>query len=85
MDDVLKEELETMYIDIPGFYAVFEDVADLETASKVVFKKCREGGNPLYYEESGWDGCPKDVKQEDVLSWIAQMSEQFANKRTITN
>jgi hypothetical protein len=57
VDGVLKEELGTMHIDIPGFYAAFfGDVADLETASKVVFKKCREGSNPLYYEESGWDG-----------------------------
>lgn len=56
-------------------------MADLETASKVVFKKCREGSNPLYCEESGWDGWPKDAKQEDVLSWIAQMSEQFAEIR----
>jgi hypothetical protein len=80
VDDVLKEELGTMYIDIPGFYAAFfGNVADLETASKVVFKKCREGSNPLYCEDSGWDGWPKDAKQEDVLSWIAQMSEQFAN------
>lgn len=79
VDDVLKEELGTMYIDTPGFYAAFfGGVADLETASKVVFKKCREGSNPLYSEESGWDGWPKDAKQEDVLSWIAQMSEQFA-------
>jgi hypothetical protein len=58
--------------------AFFGDVADLETTSKVVFKKYREGSNPLYCEESGWDGWPKDAKQEDVLSWIAQMSEQFA-------
>ena len=75
-----------MYVDIPGFYAAFfGNVADLETVSKVVFKKCREGGNPLYYEESGWDGCPKDVKQEDVLSWIAQMSEQFVKFARVTN
>lgn len=79
VDDVLKEELGTMYIDIPGFYAAFfGDVTDLETASRVVFEKCREGSNPLYCEESGWDGWPKDAKQEDVLSWIAQMSERFA-------
>jgi hypothetical protein len=33
----------------------------------------------FYYEESGWDGWPKAAKQEDVLSWIAQINEQFAN------
>ena len=42
-------------------------VADLETASKVVFKKCREGSNLLYCEVSGWDGWPKDAKQERRL------------------
>jgi hypothetical protein len=65
-----------MYINIPGFYAAsLGGVADLKTTSKVVSKKCREGSNPLYCEESGWDGGPKDAKQEDFLSWIAQMSE----------
>ncbi|KAH6708979.1 hypothetical protein BKA61DRAFT_579975 [Leptodontidium sp. MPI-SDFR-AT-0119] len=67
-------------IDIPGFYAAFfGDVADLETVAKAVFNKCREGSNPLYCKESGWNGWPKDAKLEDVLSWIAQMSDQFAN------
>jgi len=57
VDDILKEELGTIYIDIPGFYAAFfRGMADLETTSKVVFKKYREGSNPLYCEESGWDG-----------------------------
>jgi hypothetical protein len=57
VDGVLKEELGTMHINIPGFYAAFfGDMADLETASKVIFKKYREGSNPVYYEESGWDG-----------------------------
>jgi hypothetical protein len=46
-----------MYINIPGFYAAFfGDIIDLETVAKVIFKKYREGNNPLYYEESGWDG-----------------------------
>lgn len=36
MDDVPKEELGTMYIDIPGFYAAFfGDVADLETRPRL--------------------------------------------------
>jgi hypothetical protein len=50
VDDILNEELGTIYINTPGFYAAFfGDVADLETAAKVVFEKCREGSNPLYY------------------------------------
>jgi hypothetical protein len=51
----------------PGFYQTFfGNVA--ETAAKTAFKKSREGDNPLYYEESWWDGWPQDTKHEDVLS-----------------
>lgn len=54
MNNILKEELGTIYINIPGFYAIFfKNVANLETTSKVVFKKCRESSNLLYYKESG--------------------------------
>jgi len=53
IDDILNEELGIMYINIPGFYIVFfRDVVDLETIAKVIFKKCREGSNLLYYKES---------------------------------
>ena len=57
----------SMYVGVPGFYETFfGNVA--ETAAKTAFKKWREGDNPLYYEESGWDGWPQDTKHEDVLS-----------------
>jgi hypothetical protein len=43
VDNALKEELGTMYIDIPGFYeAFFGGVADLETASRVIFKDVKK-------------------------------------------
>lgn len=44
-----------MYVGVPGFYETFFDNV-AETAAKTAFKKWREGDNPLYYEESGWDG-----------------------------
>jgi hypothetical protein len=56
MNNILKEELGTIYINIPGFYIVFfRNIVDLETISKVIFKKYREGSNLLYYKESEWD------------------------------
>jgi hypothetical protein len=55
VDDILKEKLGTIYINIPGFDAVFfRDMANLETLFKFVFKKYKEGSNLLYYKESWW-------------------------------
>lgn len=55
VDVVLKEELGPMYVGLCNFHETFlGGVADLETASKAVFKKCREGRNPLY--RKGWSG-----------------------------
>ena len=49
MDDVLKEELGPLYVGIPGLYkAFFRGVEGLKEASAAVFKKCKEGDNPLY-------------------------------------
>jgi hypothetical protein len=43
VDDVLKEELGTMYIDIPGFYAAFfGDVADLETRPRLFLRNAEK-------------------------------------------
>jgi hypothetical protein len=52
---MLKEKLGPMYIGLYNFQETFlGGVADLKTASKAVFKKCREGRNPLY--RKGWSG-----------------------------
>ncbi|KAG9229575.1 hypothetical protein BJ875DRAFT_537638 [Amylocarpus encephaloides] len=78
VDVVLKEELGSMYISVPGFHErVFGGVPDLETISESVFKRCMEGDNPLFCE--GWNGWSKDANQEDVLSLIAQLSDQLVN------
>ncbi|KAK3943793.1 kinase-like domain protein [Diplogelasinospora grovesii] len=60
-DGVLKEELGLMYAKLPDFYErVFGGVVSLKTAFKAIFKKCKEGSNPLYYK--GWSKWPRDVK-----------------------
>jgi hypothetical protein len=49
VDYILKEELGPLYIGISGLYnAFFRDVEVLKEASAAVFKKCKEGDNPLY-------------------------------------
>ena len=54
MDNVLKEELGPLYVRIPNLYKVFfRRVEGLKAVSAAVFKKCKEGDNPLY-AEGGW-------------------------------
>ncbi|KAH6845447.1 hypothetical protein B0I37DRAFT_380146 [Chaetomium sp. MPI-CAGE-AT-0009] len=48
MDNVLKEELGPIYIDLRDFHKTyFSDVPNLETASKIFFEDCLEGSCPL--------------------------------------
>ncbi|KAH8696886.1 hypothetical protein GQ44DRAFT_779472 [Phaeosphaeriaceae sp. PMI808] len=76
VDEVLKEELGPMYVGIPGFFEVFfGEIA--EPAARTVFERCKAGDNPLYREESGWQGWPEGAKERDVLSWFAVITDQF--------
>ena len=62
MDDILKKELGPLYIGIPGLYkAFFKRVENFKKASAVVFKKYKEGDNPLY-TKGGWYDWPKSIK-----------------------
>jgi len=67
VDNILKEELGPLYIGIPGLYkAFFRGVEGLKEASTTVFKKCKEGNNPLYAKGS-WRDWPKGAKERGVL------------------
>jgi hypothetical protein len=80
VDDVLKEELGSMYLGRPGFFQVFfGEVADLQSTAQVVFERCCEGDNPLYQEESGWQGWPEEAKERDVLRWFAKVTGQLSD------
>ena len=49
MDNVLKEEPGPLYMGIPSLYkAFFREVEGLKEVSAAVFKKWKEGDNPLY-------------------------------------
>jgi len=54
VDDILKEELGPLYMGISSLYKVFfREVEGLKEASAAVFKKCKEGDNPLYADKGG--------------------------------
>jgi hypothetical protein len=80
VDDVLKEELGSMYVGIPGFFqAFFGEVADLQPAAQAVFERCCEGDDPLYQEGNGWQGWPEEAKERDVLRWFAKVTGQLSD------
>ncbi|KAF3934314.1 hypothetical protein ABW19_dt0207913 [Dactylella cylindrospora] len=77
VDDVLREELGSIYVGLRGFYGVvFGGVTGLKTASEIVFKKCMEGTNPIF--DQGWIGWPENANQDAVLGWFAEVSEKLA-------
>ena len=77
MDDVLKEELGPLYMGIPSLYKVFfREVEGLKEVSAIVFKKCKEGDNPLY-TEGGWRDWPKSVEQDNILEWFNNLIRSF--------
>lgn len=52
MDAVLKNELGSIYTDVPGFdEAYFGGVEGLKEAGAAVFSRCKEGDNAPYLDE----------------------------------
>jgi len=77
VDNILKEELGPLYIGIPSLYkAFFREVEGLKEASAIIFKKCKEGNNPLY-TKSGWRNWPKSAEQDNVLEWFNNLIRLF--------
>ncbi|KAI0443368.1 hypothetical protein F4803DRAFT_313051 [Xylaria telfairii] len=76
IDEILRNELGVMYVDVPNFYEAFwGSIPQLETASEDIFQKCTQGPQPLF--QQGWTGWPGDAKQESVLVWLANIIERF--------
>ena len=54
MNYILKEKLGPLYIGIPSLYKIFfKRVEGLKKANTAIFKKYKEGDNPLYIK-GGW-------------------------------
>ncbi|KAK4197016.1 hypothetical protein QBC40DRAFT_342334 [Triangularia verruculosa] len=64
INNVVKEELGPMYVDLRGFYnTYFGSIPNLKTASETFFEGCLEGSSPLF--SNGWKGWPEEAKQDD--------------------
>lgn len=78
MDDLLKEDMGPLYIGIAGFHeAFYGKIPLLEENAAAVFKKCQEGGVPLYREDTGWRDWPKGAQEKEVLKWFTERVQFF--------
>ncbi|KAK3168273.1 hypothetical protein OEA41_004719 [Lepraria neglecta] len=74
VDNVLKGELGSLHVGVPGFYdAFFGGIAGLEAVAEAAFEMCKGGNNPLYSEAGGWCEWPKSAKEDEVLKWFAKL------------
>ncbi|KAK5998909.1 hypothetical protein PT974_01293 [Cladobotryum mycophilum] len=77
MDRFLKQELRSLYVDVPGFHeAFFGNVPNLNEVSEAVFRKCQDNPDPLF--QNGWRGWPQDASENRVLQWFAGISDTLA-------
>ncbi|KAF6835411.1 hypothetical protein CMUS01_05785 [Colletotrichum musicola] len=77
VDGILKEELGTMYVGLPGFRdAYFGGVVGLEAASKQFFAQCLHGSDPFF--QDGWKGWPQDANESNVLEWLMDFVKKLA-------
>ncbi|KAF6796951.1 hypothetical protein CSOJ01_13092 [Colletotrichum sojae] len=78
VDDILKEELGTMYVGLPGFRdAYFGSVVGLEAASKEFFDQCLHRSEPAFHDDNGWKGWPQDANEKSVLEWLADFVKKL--------
>ncbi|KAI8710629.1 Pkinase-fungal domain-containing protein [Fusarium sp. LHS14.1] len=76
VDDVLKEELGSMYVGLRHFHnTYFGGVVGLDAVSKAFFDQCIEGSDPLF--EDGRKGWSEDANQDDVMSWFSDFSDKL--------
>ncbi|OJD24048.1 hypothetical protein ACJ73_04598, partial [Blastomyces percursus] len=74
VDTILKEELGDLHADIPGFFETyFGNISGLDSTTRAVLDKCKEGDRPLYNEEKGWRDWPKHAVEKEVLKWLADV------------
>lgn len=82
VDAVLKEELGSIYIGVPGFYeAYFSAIEGLEEAGATVFRRCQEGHNPLF-TENGWRDWPESATEREVLDWLSSSVDKLRDMAT---
>lgn len=83
VDRVLKEELDLIYIGVPGFFeAYFRGIDGLDNIYATVFKKCKEEDVPYFREGDNWRDWPNISKEKDILAWLTYLVDIFYNFAT---
>ncbi|KKK19438.1 hypothetical protein AOCH_001322 [Aspergillus ochraceoroseus] len=73
VDAVLKEELGSIFIGVPHFHdAFFGNIIGLEEEGRGLFRKLKEGDNPLYKDDAGWCDWPINPQEKEVLKWLSE-------------
>ncbi|EER38501.1 conserved hypothetical protein [Histoplasma capsulatum H143] len=55
------------------FETYFGNITGLDSTAQAVLDKCKEGDNPLYNEERGWQDWPATAVEKEVLKWLSQV------------
>ncbi|KAI1659446.1 hypothetical protein F4813DRAFT_401524 [Daldinia decipiens] len=77
IDNILKEELGLMCVNVPRFYETFfGNILNLEIASGAIFERCCK--EPDLFFREGWTGWPRDAEESAVLSWLQKIIKQIA-------
>ncbi|KAE8154788.1 hypothetical protein BDV25DRAFT_135431 [Aspergillus avenaceus] len=78
INHVLKEELNSIYVGVPGFFeAYFGSIDGLDEISAAVFQKCKAGETPLFKEGDGWRDWPETPNEKEVLYWLTATIKAF--------
>ncbi|KUI65186.1 hypothetical protein VM1G_00003 [Cytospora mali] len=76
MDHILKQELDAMHADIPGFHETF--FGDMAELSENIFRKCKARPNQLFREGEGWSEWPQNAEEAAVLTWLGNITNKLA-------
>ncbi|PKY05935.1 hypothetical protein P168DRAFT_250930 [Aspergillus campestris IBT 28561] len=77
IDAVLREELGSIYTDVPGFDGAYFAVEGLEEAAAAVFRRLQEGDDPVFVDKTGWQGWPEPAEEKQVLAWLITMVDKI--------
>ena len=72
-DAVLKQELGSIYIDVPDFFkAFFGEVGELEEAAAAILERCKQENYLLSDDIITWRDWLETMQEKEVLRWFAR-------------
>lgn len=71
VDKILKLEMGTFYVGIPGFWDVyFGNIPDLSALTKSFMDDHMPKTNQAFSQETGWADWPEKTKETSVVTWL---------------